>query len=747
MSVQVNLPARTAATDLTGPTGPQGDKGDPGGNAMAIGLFTDAATLTIPVGTDLVQTSGHATVGYGRAHYAYDVAVDAAYVTANPYTAFRDVAGRGFRLSEERPTNHMFGVRGDGLTDYATRLTSWLTYCATYGKRGVWCYDSAAYRTGTLSFPSNTHIEIQPNTTIEAAVGAVRIFQFSATSNCSVIAGRGVTINGRSVATSGLVYMVGASNIWLEGLYVTNSASNKDCFYVGNSDGTTTGYCSNITMVNCVGDQAGRNGISVVACVDFLAEKCTFQNTKTASTPGAGVDVEANSFNDILRRITFRKCVFTGNYKHGALNNFGSDVLFEDCDSYNNGYYGIAVSAGGNQTDTTKSRTNVDIFAITAADMTTGKLTLSGGTGVRSGMTVQLFVRSGGVLPGGLVNGTRYMIYSKEADGVSITLYNSNGTSQVATFSDNGSGTLTSDPLTSAMYLYLVNDEWADRTRIKNCRVSGNCTAGSTVAEVSVAVASNTIIEECDITATAAGIYGIVVTYSRGVKILNNNIRSTVDSSGVAKGISLGNSFNVVESGNSVVGFAGNALSVNGCPKSRWGDKSSYSNCGTQASPTALVSCTSQIGGMMSNATLRSDKDKATTYGLDANGWTNGTIDGCDFTATGSSNATSLRSTDTSMVIGRNILWDGTTYAGRTGSKTYDAPSVASGGNFSTTLTVTGAKAGDASWASMPTLSGMSCTATCLADNTLTITGLNSTGGAVDLASQLLTGGALRNYA
>lgn len=73
-------------------------KGDPGGNVMAIGLFNAASSLTIPVGTDLVQTSGYSAKGKGAARYFHDATVDAAYATANPRTSFVDQAGRGFKL-------------------------------------------------------------------------------------------------------------------------------------------------------------------------------------------------------------------------------------------------------------------------------------------------------------------------------------------------------------------------------------------------------------------------------------------------------------------------------------------------------------------------------------------------------------------------------------------------------------------------------------------------------------------------
>ena len=92
-------------------------KGDPGGNAMAVGPFTAIATLAIPIGTDLIQTSGWLLRGVGAARYAYDAAVDAAFVAANPRSAVISANGRGFRLAEPVINVQMFGALGDALND------------------------------------------------------------------------------------------------------------------------------------------------------------------------------------------------------------------------------------------------------------------------------------------------------------------------------------------------------------------------------------------------------------------------------------------------------------------------------------------------------------------------------------------------------------------------------------------------------------------------------------------------------
>lgn len=91
----------------------KGDKGDPGGNVMAISLFSQAGTLSIPNGTDRVQTSGYNVAGRGAAQYSYDASIDASYVSANPRTSFMSANNRGFKLSEIVLSPYMFGAVGD----------------------------------------------------------------------------------------------------------------------------------------------------------------------------------------------------------------------------------------------------------------------------------------------------------------------------------------------------------------------------------------------------------------------------------------------------------------------------------------------------------------------------------------------------------------------------------------------------------------------------------------------------------
>jgi hypothetical protein len=135
-------------------------KGDPGGNVMAIGPFLAASGLNIPSGTDLVRTSGYAlsTPGVGVADYVADAAVDAAYVTAHPRTAFISANGRGFRLSSAQTiTIDMFGATPGGTVD-----------CRA-------AFDAAIARGGDIAVPDGIYRIVTDSSALQAN-NAVRFY-------------------------------------------------------------------------------------------------------------------------------------------------------------------------------------------------------------------------------------------------------------------------------------------------------------------------------------------------------------------------------------------------------------------------------------------------------------------------------------------------------------------------------------------------------------------------------------------
>ncbi len=96
------------------PSGPPGTNGGIGSSAGYGGLFTAMGGTAIGAGITRIKSSGYSVAGLGGADYIYDAAVNGAFVTANPRTAFLAADGRGFRLDYRQFLNwFMFGVIPD----------------------------------------------------------------------------------------------------------------------------------------------------------------------------------------------------------------------------------------------------------------------------------------------------------------------------------------------------------------------------------------------------------------------------------------------------------------------------------------------------------------------------------------------------------------------------------------------------------------------------------------------------------
>lgn len=132
------------------------------GAPMALALFSSASTVSIPVGTNVVQTGGYSVGGTGGALYVFDAAVDAAYVAANPRASFRSLNNRGFRLAEGQRFNiRMFGATGDGVTDDSAAFVGALAYLNLFSTAGF------AYGKGVSSLFVPRGIYNMANTTLD----------------------------------------------------------------------------------------------------------------------------------------------------------------------------------------------------------------------------------------------------------------------------------------------------------------------------------------------------------------------------------------------------------------------------------------------------------------------------------------------------------------------------------------------------------------------------------------------------
>lgn len=72
---------------------------------------------------------------------------------------------------------------------------------------------------------------------------------------------------------------------------------------------------TNIIVKDCRFENNRRQGCSISKGDNILFENCDFLNTGTikSTSPSAGVDIEPNNGEDVIKRIVFKKCNFLGN--------------------------------------------------------------------------------------------------------------------------------------------------------------------------------------------------------------------------------------------------------------------------------------------------------------------------------------------------------------------------------------------------------------------------------------------------
>jgi hypothetical protein len=321
-------------------------KGDPGGNVMAIGLFTIAASLPIPIGTDLVQTSGYAARGVGIARYVYDPTVDATYVSTHPAgAAFVSANARGFKLAERVLTPQMFGATGVGdetlyATNYASDVTGspiTITQQTTDGLAlnamfrwlrslgGGSCYIPKG------AYPVYGYLErIDFPCTIEGEGRGLAIIRNCAasptnTNGYGILVLQPVTLTDitiRDITLDGQVLNrikptgefrnyplapYGAVRLVLDRVNVVNSPI--DCMATGfNSDMTVS-----LQAVDCLFSNAYRNTVSLVAGWNQQYTNCIFEKGGIpfgGTAPQYVLDIEPDASANTIKNITFANCAF-----------------------------------------------------------------------------------------------------------------------------------------------------------------------------------------------------------------------------------------------------------------------------------------------------------------------------------------------------------------------------------------------------------------------------------------------------
>jgi len=111
-------------------------KGDPGGNAMAVGRAIDINGIDVPLGTDLIRTTGYSVQGLGAGFYIADAAADAALAAAHPRACKATANGRYFRLLPDAGGAigvDALGTAADGVTDDLAAIDAARNYAVAIG--------------------------------------------------------------------------------------------------------------------------------------------------------------------------------------------------------------------------------------------------------------------------------------------------------------------------------------------------------------------------------------------------------------------------------------------------------------------------------------------------------------------------------------------------------------------------------------------------------------------------------------
>ena len=107
----------------------------------------------------------------------------------------------------------------------------------------------------------------------------------------------------------------GVRNFRVEGLTFTESGG--DGIFIGGSwTNNTFRNAENVFLKDVVCDRNYRQGLSIIAVSNFVAESCVFSNTR-GTPPESGVDIEPNQAHEAVSGIVFRNCRFENNAGRG----------------------------------------------------------------------------------------------------------------------------------------------------------------------------------------------------------------------------------------------------------------------------------------------------------------------------------------------------------------------------------------------------------------------------------------------
>ena len=458
------------------------------------------------------------------------------------------------------------------------------------------------------------------------------------------IIGNGAKVDGNDYAPTSAkghtIYALGTSDCFLSGLVVDGATEGKDGLYIGL--GAKPNERLRVSGSRFL--RSKRNGISVVAGFDTMIEDC--ETAYASGAPGAGVDIEANFYGHVART-TLRRVHSHHNSGAGILSIFGTDTLATDCDSHDNGAYGLAASSGGYQFAETVYRQNVDMIGVTGFDTATGTVFVAAQPPI--GTPVNFSLRNGAQRPPEL-SGSYYVV-SRHVGTNGIILGLSVRHSEVTAFSLPGAGVMSADPYQSDIRLRAFVKGQSDGLEVRGGRYHNNAKQGlfgagaGKLRFIGAEVSGN-------------GSNQVQVSYIRDVeierlRIFGGNHMGIVANAG-------GGRLRIADCEIDETG--GRAVSV-----AEWTgaevDRNTASNCAARELSSAkaafhLAACVRPL--VTRNRAPQAGSNTTTLYGIYAEGSVeNGTFTGNDLTGAGTTAANALRIMSPTCTVSGNIGRDG----------------------------------------------------------------------------------------
>lgn len=210
-------------------------------------------------------------------------------------------------------------------------------------RAGVYPVMIDSYGGAVLNLKSNTILDLAG--TIELAPNGL--------TNYGIITLRNVTninITGKGGIIGDVRTHIGNKGEWGMGILIANSHNISvkdisvsdcwgDCIYIGQSKKEAHDFSSKIVINNVTCRNGRRQGLSLIAGENVLIKNCKFLNTgdSRSTPPAAGIDIEPNSDDAVVKKVIIDNCVFSGNVngKYGDIllcrTNKNSDIIVQNC--------------------------------------------------------------------------------------------------------------------------------------------------------------------------------------------------------------------------------------------------------------------------------------------------------------------------------------------------------------------------------------------------------------------------------